>query len=132
MLQDNHKTGQNLPVSRTLVFGASLKPGRYSNMAMKRLSQAGFGVIGFGRVEGTAHTIQITSNLEAVQDVDTITMYMRAKHQREFLPQLLALKPRRVIFNPGAEFQESYAAWESAGAEVLEACTLVMLATGTY
>ena len=116
----------------TLVFGASLNPSRYSNMLMKRLSDKGFRAIGFGLVGGTAHNLQITSNLENVQDIHTISMYMRADRQMEYLDRLLALKPKRVIFNPGAENPDVYALWEAAGVQVEEACNLVLLATGVY
>lgn len=116
----------------TLVFGASLNPSRYSNMLLKSLSDKGFRAIGFGLARGTAHNIQITSNLEDVQDIHTISMYMRADRQAEYLERLLALRPKRVIFNPGAENPEAYPQWEAAGVQVEESCNLVLLATGVY
>lgn len=121
-----------LKTDKTLVFGASLKPQRYSNMAMKSLSDRGFEAMGFGLVEGTAYNLKITSNLDDVQGVHTITIYMRPSLLKPFTERLIGLQPRRVIFNPGAESPETYPKWEAAGVEVVEACTLVMLATGTY
>ena len=46
--------------------------------------------------------------------------------------QLLALHPKRIIFNPGAENAAFAKEAETAGIEALEACTLVMLGTGHF
>ena len=64
--------------------------------------------------------------------VDTVTMYLNAANQVAWSDRLLALAPRRIIFNPGAENRELAAAMKAAGTEVVEGCTLVMLAAGTY
>ena len=45
---------------------------------------------------------------------------------------ILAARPRRVIFNPGAENPELAAQLQAAGVEVVPACTLVMLKTGGF
>ena len=45
---------------------------------------------------------------------------------------IIGLKPRRVIFNPGAENSELAQKLKDAGIEVVEACTLVMLRTEQY
>ena len=42
------------------------------------------------------------------------------------------LKPRRVIFNPGAENAALAEALEKAGIGCEEACTLVLLNTGLF
>jgi hypothetical protein len=44
----------------------------------------------------------------------------------------LKIRPKRVIFNPGAENPDFYGLLEAEGIEVLEACTLVMLSMRTY
>ena len=43
---------------------------------------------------------------------------------------MIALKPQRVIFNPGAESALLSSALAVQGIEVLNACTLVLIATG--
>jgi hypothetical protein len=42
------------------------------------------------------------------------------------------MKPKRIIFNPGAENRAFGEKLEKAGVEVVEACTLVMLHMGQY
>ncbi|MEY3677892.1 MAG: hypothetical protein RI924_33, partial [Bacteroidota bacterium] len=45
---------------------------------------------------------------------------------------ILKVNPRRVIFNPGTENDELVEKLNEKGIESVEACTLVMLATGQY
>ena len=53
-------------------------------------------------------------------------------HSTPLLAPLLALKPRRVIFNPGAENPALEDGLRAAGIEVEDACTLVLLRTGQF
>jgi len=66
------------------------------------------------------------------QNIDTVTLYLNPKNQKEYYQQIVDLNPRRVIFNPGTENPEFYEILENAGIEVEVACTLVLLATGQY
>jgi hypothetical protein len=45
---------------------------------------------------------------------------------------ILAVRPRRVIFNPGAENASAAETLARHGIEAVEACTLVLLATGQF
>ncbi len=119
-------------MGKTLVFGASLKPNRYSNLAIHRLVEKGIETEAFGLNEGVAHGVPIKSNLGDFKDVDTITLYMNPSRQQEYYEAILELKPRRVIFNPGTENPEFYHLLREAGIEVEASCTLVLLATGQY
>jgi len=66
------------------------------------------------------------------EGVDTVTVYVRADRLQGILDDLIAAAPRRVIFNPGAESPEALRALQKAGVETEEACTLVLLNTGTF
>ena len=99
---------------------------------MKKLAEKGVDTVAFGLVEGTAYGIQIKSNLENLQRINTISLYMNQMRQKPFYKALLALKPERVIFNPGTENPDFRKLLEDHGVEAIEACTLVMLTTGTY
>ena len=59
-------------------------------------------------------------------------MYVGEKNQPPYYDYILSLKPKRVIFNPGAENPEFEKIVRDAEIEVLEACTLVMLSVGNY
>jgi hypothetical protein len=45
---------------------------------------------------------------------------------------MIALKPERIIFNPGTENPILVQLAHAAGISTIEACTLVMLTTGQY
>lgn len=83
-----------------------------------------------GKVLG--HEVLDLQKMPAIDEVDTVTLYMHAMFQKQWYDYLLSLKPRRIIFNPGAENQEFKKLAEKEGIECLEACTLVMLSVGNF
>jgi predicted CoA-binding protein len=117
---------------KTLVFGASLKPERYSNLVINRLVQNGIETVGFGLRQGEVAGVKIRTSLEGLTDLHTITLYMNPVRQKAFYKDLVRLAPGRVIFNPGTENPQLYELLREAGIEVQVACTLVLLATGQY
>jgi hypothetical protein len=119
-------------MGQTLVMGASTNPGRYSNIAIRRLVENNVETTAFGISGGTVSGVQIKDNLSDFQNVDTITLYLNPKRQKEYYQKILDIKPRRVIFNPGTENPEFQEILTQAGIEVEVACTLVLLAIGQY
>jgi uncharacterized protein len=116
----------------TIVLGASEKPDRYSNMAANRLVAHGHAVLCIGRRPGRIGDLMIHTEIPVGTHAHTVTMYLSAANQSAWRERLLALKPQRVIFNPGAENPGFARELEGAGTETVDACTLVMLATGGY
>ncbi len=119
-------------MKKTLVLGATTNPARYAYLAVQRLSQKGHEVVPVGIKTGKINGIPIMQGQPEVEDVDTITLYLGAERQREYYDYLLSLKPKRIIFNPGAENPELAELAEKQKIEVVEGCTLVMLSVGTY
>ncbi|SHH02557.1 CoA-binding protein [Flagellimonas flava] len=119
-------------MAKTLVIGASTNPGRYSNLAIRRLLENNIETVAFGVREGTVSKVQIKTNLSDFQNVHTITLYINPTRQPEYYQQILDLKPKRVIFNPGTENPEFYKMLTKAGIKVENSCTLVLLATGQF
>jgi uncharacterized protein len=117
---------------KTLVLGASENKERYSNMAVRKLIAHDHTVIAIGNKVGCIGDVQIEKELLPHKDVDTITMYLGEKNQKTFYGYILSIKPKRIIFNPGAENAELEKLANENGIETLEACTLVMLSTGQY
>lgn len=117
---------------KTLVFGASIRPHRYSNFAITRLVNSGNEVVAFGLRKGIVSGVEIDTDLVQYNDIHTITMYMNARRQKEFYEYLIGLKPKRIIFNPGAENPEFYALLKENGINYESACTLVLLSTDQY
>ncbi len=119
-------------MKKTLVFGASLKPDSYSNLALKRLVDSDIATEAFGSKLGEVSGVQIKGNLSDFQNIHTITLYMNPQMQEAYYNAIVKLHPKRVIFNPGTENPEFYDILEKSGIEVAVACTLVLLATGQY
>ena len=108
-------------------------PSRYAFKAQRLLHEQGHRV-----VPVTARAAQV-DGVEAVHTladigapVDTVTVYLRPSISARYLEQLLALRPRRVIFNPGAENPSLAGALRAAGIACLEECTLVLLRSGRF
>lgn len=120
-------------MERVAVVGASAKPERYSHQAIQRLLDHGHQPLPVSPRGGTILGQTVAVDLLSLdRPVDTVTMYLAPERQSAVVEQLLALRPRRVIFNPGAENPSAYAALRAAEIEVEEACTLVLLATGQF
>lgn len=117
---------------KTLVLGASLKEERYSNIAIYRLRKFNTETVAIGMRDGMVDDVKIHTDLIAFTDIDTVTLYLNPKRQKEYYTYIKDLKPNRVIFNPGTENPEFYEMLQKEGVEVEVACTLVLLSTGQY
>ncbi|MDF1544197.1 MAG: CoA-binding protein [bacterium] len=121
------------PGSNVAVLGASPKEERYSFKAVRMLKEHGHKPI---PVHPAGHTVDGIPGLKSLGDiaepVDTLTMYISAKISDSELEAILALKPRRVVFNPGAENDNLAAKLEENGIEIVKACTLVLLRTNQF
>lgn len=117
---------------KTLVLGASLKPNRYSNFAIRRLAKKNHEVVAVGLREGKVDGIKIEVGKPTFKEVDTVTLYMNPKRQNEYYDYIISLKPKRVIFNPGTENMEFVELLKINDIETEVACTLVLLTTNQY
>jgi len=119
-------------IKKTLVIGASLKPQRYSHMAIKKLVAHNHSVVAIGLKEGMVAGVQIDTKLLEYESVDTITLYLNPTRQTDYFDYILSLKPNRVIFNPGTENPKFYSILRENNIHFEEACTLVLLSTKQY
>ncbi|KAA5824475.1 CoA-binding protein [Algibacter amylolyticus] len=117
---------------KTLVLGASLKPQRYSNMAIKRLVSNKIEVVAFGLRKGEVAGVEIDTELLPYKDVHSVTLYLNPTRQQEYYDYIVSLKPSRVIFNPGTENPELYSILKANNIAFEVACTLVLLSTNQY
>lgn len=121
-----------MPSGKTLVLGASEHPDRYSYLAVQRLRAHGYPVVALGNRAGQIGETPIMTEKQALEDIDTVTLYLNPRRQEEYYDYILSLHPRRIIFNPGTENDELMEKAAARGIDVQEACTLVMLASGQY
>ena len=116
----------------TLVVGASKNPERYSYKAIRSLISNGYPVLAYGLRNEIVDGIEIQTDLNFTEAIHTITMYVGPDRQTEIIPKLLALKPQRIIFNPGTENPIFIKKANQQGIKTELACTLVLLSTGQY
>ena len=64
--------------------------------------------------------------------VHTLTVYVGPHHIVPLIDDIVAARPRRVILNPGTESEELQRTLNEHGIPWLQACTLVLLATGQF
>lgn len=117
---------------KTVVIGASTNPNRYSYMAIHRLIEKGHEVVPVGIKKGDVGGLKIVDYSEEISDVNTITLYLGPQNQPPYYNYILGMKPKRVIFNPGSINPELMDSLRAENVEVVDACTLVMLSTGSY
>jgi uncharacterized protein len=117
---------------KTLVLGASDNPSRYSYLAVQRLRSHGHTVVAIGKKHAHIADIEIEKEKKEFDDIDTVTLYLNPLHQQDYYDYILSLKPKRIIFNPGAENEELAILATQHQIKVMEACTLVLLSTGQY
>lgn len=117
---------------KVAILGASEKPDRYSYKAFKMLGEYGHIPIpvhpSLESVEGT----KVVHKLADLGPIDTLTLYVNPRILETYVDQVIALKPRRVIFNPGTESSAIEEKFKAAGIQTLAACTLVMLRTNQF
>ncbi|MBQ0787044.1 MAG: CoA-binding protein [Oceanihabitans sp.] len=117
---------------KTLVFGASLKANRYSNMALRKLVNYKQETVAFGMKAGEEAGVVIDTVLKEYEGLDTVTLYLNPTRQKAYYDYIISLKPNRVIFNPGTENPEFYGLLKENNIAFEEACTLVLLSTNQY
>jgi uncharacterized protein len=117
---------------KTLVLGASDNPSRYSYLAIQRLRNQGHPVVAVGKKYGRVADVEIEKEKKPFDNIDTVTLYLNPLHQQDYYNYILSLKPKRIIFNPGAENDELATLASQHQIKAVEACTLVLLSTGQY
>lgn len=116
-----------------VIIGASNNSERYSHRALLLLRKHGHEVVPVHPKLAEIEGIPVVADLGLISGpVDTVTMYVGAAISSGLQDKLIALKPRRIIFNPGAENALLADALQKAGIACEEACTLVLLNTGQF
>ena len=115
------------------ILGASNKQDRYSYKAFELLQEFGHAVIPVHPVLEQIDGVTVVPALDQIETaVDTLTVYVNATVSADLAKEIIALRPGRVIFNPGAESSDLVEVLESKGIPCKEACTLILLQTGQF
>ncbi len=117
-----------------VVLGASPKPHRYSNQAVRLLKSMGYAVTPVHPKAREIEGLPVIPRLNQIAPgpVHTLTLYLGAERSRPLIGDIVALRPKRVIFNPGSESTELQRHLEEKGIHFIHGCTLVMLRIGAF
>ena len=120
-------------MQRVVILGASHKEHRFSFKAMKALEAYGADVVLVHPVLEDVEGRPVVKSLADVSgEVDTVTVYVNPSVSSGLVDAFLSMKPKRVIFNPGAENPILEAQLVSAGISVVNYCTLILLSEGRF
>ena len=115
------------------VIGASDKPDRFSYQAVQLLQEKGHRVFPVHqRIKQIGALSVFPSIADIVDPIETVTLYVAADISTKLAHDILSKKPKRIIFNPGAENPELEHQARSQGVVTANDCTLVMLRSGTF
>lgn len=115
------------------VIGASPKKDRYSNKAIRMLTQYNHNPIPVAPKHKEIENRKVFQTLEDIPEkIDTVTIYVGPARQEAIIKDIIKLSPKRVIFNPDTESKDALTQLKQSGIEVIEACTLVLLKTNQY
>jgi len=115
------------------VLGASDNPERYAYKAIEKLAGKGFAVIPVNPALKEVLGLQVLPSLGEIDTkLDTVSVYLSAQRSTQLAAEIVAIKPGRVIFNPGAENPVLETRLDEAGIPWMHACTLVLLATDRF
>ncbi|MES2134431.1 MAG: CoA-binding protein [Bacteroidota bacterium] len=116
----------------TVVIGASPNTERYSYKATISLQKNGHTVYPVGIQKGDINGLSIFTDKPALENIDTVSLYVSPANQPFWYDYILSLKPKRILFNPGTENPEFEKMATDKGIQVEEACTLVLLSIKQY
>jgi len=119
--------------STVAILGASSNPDRYAWLAQKMLMEKNYRVLPVSLKEKEIGGLPALATINDIHEpVDTLTLYLSPDKVDACVKDILALKPRRVIFNPGTESAAAMQQLQNNGIDVEQACTLVLLRTGQF
>jgi len=116
-----------------VILGASINPYRFSHKAQVALAENRHIPVPVNPKYDQIDGVQCYPNLASFPgSIDTITIYVKSSILRAMTEEIIQVHPKRIIFNPGAECKDVSTRLKSAGIEVQNACTLVLLKTSQF
>ena len=115
------------------VIGASDKPERFSYQALALLKQKGHKAFPVHQRLKIIDGMTVYPSIKDIAEpIDTVSMYVAADISTGIAADILGVKPKRIIFNPGAENPDLAQKAQTQGIKTIDDCTLVMLGSGRF
>lgn len=118
---------------RVVILGASGQPDRHAYEGFRSLREHGHEAIPVHPTLGEIEDVTVVAELASVRSpVETATLYVRPEIAESVDDELIAIRPGRVLFNPGTKSPALQAKLDAAEIPWAEVCMLVPLDTGGY
>jgi predicted CoA-binding protein len=115
------------------IIGASDKPERFSYQALALLKQKGHRAFPVHqRIKLIEGQTVYSSIKDIAEPIDTVSLYVAADISTSIAGDILGAKPKRIVFNPGAENPDLAQKAKAQGIVTNNDCTLVMLRSGKF
>ena len=116
-----------------MILGASDRPASYAYKAIQAVLANGHTVVPVNPKRKTVAGLECLPSPSAYSGhVDTVTVYVNPARLRTIAAELVALRPGRIIFNPGTEDDQMEEFVSNSGIAVLRACTILLSNTGQF
>ena len=112
------------------IIGASPKPDRYSHKLLKMAVANDYEPILIHPIHSEIEGHTVYAKIPESAEGSIVTLYVNAKASAPLLADIIAVKPKLVLFNPGAENNELMENLKAKEIKCLEACSLVLMTTG--
>lgn len=118
---------------KVIVLGASPKPERYSNKAVKLLIDKGYEVLPVNPRCREVHGVTTLKDLSEISgEVYAISVYLNPESCMDYIKEIQRISPQKVILNPGTESDELETKLKDEGITAVKVCTIVLLTTGQF
>jgi predicted CoA-binding protein len=115
------------------ILGASDKPERYSHKAMLLLEEFGHKTFLLHPRLSTINGHKIYKNLSDIpNNIDTLAMYISSKLSDLIIEDIVKLRPKRIIFNPGTENPRLFEKLLEQNIPFEQSCVLVLLRSNQF
>jgi len=120
-------------IMNVAVIGASDKPERFSYQALALLKQKGHKAFPVHQRLKNIDGMTVYPSIKDINEpIDTVSLYVAADISTAIASDILGIKPKRIIFNPGAENPDMAKKAQAQGIATMDNCTLVMLRSGIF
>ncbi len=122
----------NMNQDRIVILGASENQEKASYVATKLLYNRGYDIYALNEQKGNIGHIKIHDFSEILTEADTITVFFSPLKQKSYYAFILALRPKRIVFNPETDNPELEELARQHHIKVVKGCTIALLINGMW
>jgi len=118
--------------NKVVILGASENQEKASYAVTKLLYKRGYDIYAVNEQKGNIGNIKIHDFSETLTEAETISVFYSPSKQKSYYEFLLALHPKRIIFNPDTDNPELEELARQHHIKVIKGCTFALLINGMW